>query len=56
MGVVEPVGRLTFGLNDDEVCVKNYELDAMWLVVPLSKIHGFVKAELINGLWASRPA
>jgi len=29
MGVVEPVGRLTFGLNDDEVCVKNYELDAM---------------------------
>jgi len=23
MGAVEPVGRLTFGINDDEVCVKN---------------------------------
>jgi len=27
MVAVEPVGRLTF--NDDEVCVKNCELDAM---------------------------
>jgi len=26
---VEPVGRLTFGINDDEVCVKNCESDAM---------------------------
>ena len=46
MGAVEPVGRLTFEINDDEVCVKNCELDAMWWVAPLSKIHGFVKAEL----------
>jgi len=28
MGAVEPVGRLTFGINDDEVCVKNCESDA----------------------------
>ena len=25
MGAVEPVGRLTFEINDDEVCVKNCE-------------------------------
>jgi len=25
---VEPVGRLTFGINDDEVCVTNCESDA----------------------------
>ena len=29
MGAVEHVGRLTFEINDDEVCVKNYESDAM---------------------------
>lgn len=29
MGAVEPVGRLTFEINDDEVCVKNCESDAM---------------------------
>ena len=29
MSAVEHVGRLTFGINDDEVCVKNCELDAM---------------------------
>ena len=29
MGAVEPVDRLTFEINDDEVCVKNCELDAM---------------------------
>jgi len=29
MGVVEPVGRLTFGTKDDEVCVKKCESDAM---------------------------
>jgi len=28
MGAVEPVDRLTFGINDDEVCVKNCESDA----------------------------
>jgi len=50
------VGRLTFGINDDEVCVKNCESDAMWLVVPLTRIHGFVEAELIDELWANRPA
>ena len=43
IGTVEPVSRLTFGINDDEVCVKNCESDAKWLVAPLSKIHGFVK-------------
>ena len=32
------------------------ESDAKWLVAPLSKIHGFVKAELIDELWASRLA
>jgi len=25
MVAVEPMGRLTFGINDDEVCVKNCE-------------------------------
>ena len=29
MGAVEPLGRLTFEINDDEVCVKNCESDAM---------------------------
>jgi len=29
MVVVEPVGRLTFGINDDEVCEKNCESDVM---------------------------
>jgi len=29
MGAVEHVGRLTFEINDDEVCVKNCESDAM---------------------------
>ena len=29
MGTVEPVDRLTFEINDDEVCVKNCESDAM---------------------------
>ena len=29
IGAVEPVGRLTFEINDDEVCVKNCESDAM---------------------------
>jgi len=29
MGAVELVGRLTFEINDDEVCVKNCESDAM---------------------------
>ena len=29
MGAVEPVGRLTFEINDDEVYVKNCESDAM---------------------------
>jgi len=43
MDEVEPVDRLTFGINNG-VCA------------PLSKIHGFVKAELIDELWASRPA
>jgi len=28
MGAVKTVGRLTFGINDDEVCVKNCESDA----------------------------
>jgi len=28
MGTVELVGKLTFGINDDEVCVKNCESDA----------------------------
>jgi len=28
MGAVEFVGRLTFEINDDEVCVKNCESDA----------------------------
>jgi len=28
MGAVEPVGRLRFVINDDEVCVKNCESDA----------------------------
>ena len=56
MGAVENAGKLTFGINNDEVCVKNCESDAMWLVFPLSKIHGFVKAELIDDLWANRPA
>jgi len=29
MGAVELVSRLTFGINDDEVCVKNCESDAI---------------------------
>jgi len=29
MVIVEPMGRLTFGINDDEMCVKNCESDAM---------------------------
>jgi len=29
MAAVEPVGRLTFGINDDQVCVKNCESDVM---------------------------
>ena len=29
MGAVEPVGRFTFEINDDEVCVKNCESDTM---------------------------
>jgi len=29
MVAVEPVGILTFGINDDEVCVKICESDAM---------------------------
>ena len=29
MSAVEPVRRLTFGMNDDEVCVKNCESNAM---------------------------
>jgi len=29
MSVVEPVGRLTFEINDDEMCVKNCESDAI---------------------------
>jgi len=29
MDTVEPMGRLTFEINDDEVCVKNCESDAM---------------------------
>ena len=29
MSAVEPAGRLTFEINDDEVCVKNCESDAM---------------------------
>jgi len=45
-----PVGKLTFGINDDEVCVKNCESDVMRSVAPLSKIHDFVKAELIDEL------
>jgi len=28
MGSIEFVGRLTFGINDDEMCVKNCESDA----------------------------
>ena len=28
MSAIEPVGILTFGINDDEVCVKNCESDA----------------------------
>ena len=55
MSVVE-LDKLTFEINDDEVCVKNCELDAICLVAPLSKIHGFIKAELIDELWANRPA
>ena len=54
MSTVDPVGRLTFEINDNEMCVKNCELDAMWSVAPLAKIHGFVKAELEEELWASR--
>jgi len=29
MGAVDHVGNLTFGINDDEVCVKNCESDAI---------------------------
>jgi len=29
MDAVEPVGILTFEINDDEVCVKNCESDAI---------------------------
>jgi len=54
MDAIKPVDRLTFEINDDEVCVKNCGSDAMWSVAPLSKIHGFVKAELEEELWASR--
>jgi len=50
MVVVEPMGKLTFGINDDKVCVKNCKLDALWSVAPLSKIHGFIKANLIDEL------
>jgi len=39
-----------------EVCVKNCESNAMWSIALLSKIHGFVKAELEEELWAGRPA
>ena len=56
MDAVETVDTLIFGINDDEVCVKNCESDAIWLAALLSKIHGFVKAELIDELWASRLA
>jgi len=42
IGTVEPMGRLTFEINDDEVCVKNCESNWMLSVAPLSKIHGFV--------------
>ena len=28
MGALEPVGRLTFEINDDEVCVKNCESES----------------------------
>ena len=56
MDAVESVGRLTFEIYDDEVCVKNSESDAMWSVAPVSNIHGFVKAELEEELWANRPA
>ena len=37
MGAVEPVGRLTFEINDDEVCVKNCESDAMWWLLRYPK-------------------
>ena len=56
MHAVEPMGRFTFGINDNEVCVEICESDALWLVALLSKIHGFVKAELIDELWTSRAA
>lgn len=46
MVAVEYVDKLTFGINDDEMCVKNCESDIMWWVTPLSKIHSFVKTEL----------
>jgi len=29
MIAIERVGRLTFGINDDEVCMKDCESDAM---------------------------
>ena len=41
MDAIEPMDRLTFGINDDEVFVKNCESDAKW----------FVKVELIDELF-----
>jgi len=56
MSAVEPVDKLTFGINDDKVCGKNCESDAMLSVASLSKIHDFVKAKLEEILWANRSA
>jgi len=43
-GKANKTTKIGYLINDGEVCVKNCESSAMWLVVPLSKIHGFIEA------------
>ena len=46
----DPVGRLTVGIDEGFVWVKNVGAEIMWSVAPLSKIQGFVNIELIGAL------
>ena len=45
---VDPVGKLTTGIDDDCVLVKSVELEVIWSVAPLSKIQGLVNTELVE--------
>ena len=50
IGVVDPVERFTKETGDEVELINSFAFETIWLVVPLSKMHGFVKTKFTEVL------